>query len=90
MKTRTQWPLLVVVFGLIALGVSLRGVQSQKQVSRVAWEYTTLLIPYNDSDKLIPLINTQGAAGWEVIQTKFPEGDDKKSSVIFVLLKRPK
>lgn len=92
MKTRDRWSLLIVVaFCVIAFGISYRSVQGQKRSSeRVAWEYTTLLIPYADSDKIAPLLNTQGALGWEVVDIRYPDDKDRNSSHLFVLFKRPK
>lgn len=87
MKTKTK--LLLFVFSMVALCFTCWTVYGQKQTaSRINWEYTTLMILYSDSDKMIPLLNAQGTQGWEVIQAKFRP--DPGDTHMFFLLKRPK
>jgi hypothetical protein len=61
--------------------------QASSMVAQVTWEYTLALVPYNESGKLISVLNTYGAQGWEVVHAEYPRDDSHAFSFI---LKRPK
>lgn len=85
MRTTNRLLLLTLIVAVLFLaGWTAYG---QKQTaSKINWEYTSLLIPLSESDSVVPLLNAQGAKGWEVIQFNFRPGDTHA----YFLLKRPK